>query len=419
MARGVVGRVLHVLRLCSAFEAPPSALDARFVGFNTVGGVQSHAASLTRALDARGVAQTVITTRPPTAPHVARLGQQALVLRLGLPVPRLRQLYALPAAAAASVAAAAADVVHAHFTLDLGLVPIAVGVARAHDLPLVVTIHCSLRHTLEVTDRRTRAIQRGGGALEGWLERRADAVISLTGRLRERLVADGLDPAKLHVIPSGVEPHLFADSSVDPLADVPRPRITFVGRIEPEKDVSTLLHAAARLRRRAEVIVVGDGSGREEVGRLADELGIADRVHVTGFVPRARIPAFLAHSDVVVHPARMEELGNSVVEAMYAGVPVVVSDVGGIPVAHREDGLRVPAGDAAAFAASIDRVLGDAELGSRLGAAASRRARSEYDWDVLAGRVHDVYTRVIATQGGASGGSISPGLPSRSPRTVA
>lgn len=388
---------LRVLRLCSAFEPPASALDARFARFNPVGGVQSHAATLTRALDARGVEQAVVTTRPPTAPHLERVGERARVVRLGLPMPRLRQLYAPPAAVVAAVAGARADVVHAHFTLDLGLVPIAAGVARAHRLPLVVTIHSSLRHTLEVRDRRTRAIQRGGGAVEQWIERRADAVIALTARLRDRLVADGIEPDRLHVIPSGVEAGRFAGPwPDDPLPGLARPRIAFVGRVEPEKDVPTLLRAAARLRHAASVVVIGDGSQREPVARLAAELGLGDRVRVTGFVARDRVAAILAHCDALAQPSRMEELGTGIVEGMYAGLPVVVSDVGGVPVAHGRDGLRVRAGDPAAFAAAIDLLLGDDVLRARLATAGRQRAHAEHDADVLAGRVLEVYLQVVA-----------------------
>src|SRR5215218_1510404 len=77
---------LGVLRLCSVFESPPSALVGRGVKFDPIGGMQNHTAELTRALDRRGVVQTVLTTRPPTAPYFQRLGERARVIRLGLPL---------------------------------------------------------------------------------------------------------------------------------------------------------------------------------------------------------------------------------------------------------------------------------------------------------------------------------------------
>ncbi|HEY0128163.1 MAG TPA: hypothetical protein VGB40_03255, partial [Rubrobacteraceae bacterium] len=77
---------LRVLRLCSVFEPPTSAVSGRGVKFDPIGGMQNHTAELTRALDRRGVVQTVLTTRPPTAPLSERLGDHARVIRLGLPV---------------------------------------------------------------------------------------------------------------------------------------------------------------------------------------------------------------------------------------------------------------------------------------------------------------------------------------------
>src|SRR5918998_658298 len=85
---------IRVLRLCSVFEPPPSALVGRGVKFDPIGGMQNHTAELTRALDRRGVVQTVLTTRPPSAPYFQRLGDHARVIRLGLPVRRFRQLSA-------------------------------------------------------------------------------------------------------------------------------------------------------------------------------------------------------------------------------------------------------------------------------------------------------------------------------------
>jgi glycogen(starch) synthase len=86
---------VRVLRLCSVFEPPASAIEGKGASFDPIGGMQNHTAELTRVLDRRGVLQTVVTMRPPTAPHLQRFGNHARVIRLGLPVRRFRQLYGL------------------------------------------------------------------------------------------------------------------------------------------------------------------------------------------------------------------------------------------------------------------------------------------------------------------------------------
>jgi glycogen synthase len=168
-----------ILRLCSVFEPPDVALAGRGRRFDPIGGMQNHTAQLTRALDRQGVAQRVVTTRPPGAPRVARLGRYAEVRRVGLPLRFARQLYAPAAAIELVGAAASADVLHAHVGEDLAALPVAAAVARRHRLALVVTLHLSLRHTFLPSGLRSAAVKAIGARLEDWGIRRADQVIAL------------------------------------------------------------------------------------------------------------------------------------------------------------------------------------------------------------------------------------------------
>ncbi len=155
--------------------------------------MQNHTAELTRALDRRGVVQTVLTTRPPTAPYFQRLGDHARVIRLGLPIRRFRQLYAPQAAIIAPILAARSDVVHVHLGEDLAVLPIGAAAARFHRLPLVLTIHTSLRYTLAVSDLRSALLKTIGGLIERWGEHSAEAVLVITSRLHRLLLSDGVD----------------------------------------------------------------------------------------------------------------------------------------------------------------------------------------------------------------------------------
>src|SRR5215217_4487672 len=213
--------------------------------------MQNHTAELTRALDRRGVLQTVVTTRPPTAPYFQRLGEHARVIRLGLPVRRFRQLYALQAAVLAPILAARADLVHVHLGEDLAVVPVGAAAARLHRLPLVLTVHTSLRHTLAVGDLRSAILKVIGGPIERWGEHFAEAVLVITPRLRRLLLSDGVEENRVHLIPPGVNPSLFEGPFEDPFTDVGKPRVLFVGRLAPQKGVSTLVAAAGLLSTRA------------------------------------------------------------------------------------------------------------------------------------------------------------------------
>lgn len=396
---------MRILRLCSVFE--PSAEAIHAVRFDPVGGMQTHTGELTRALDERGHQQVVVTTRPPGVPARARFGRYGTVVRLGLPVGFCRQCYAVPAARLVPTLAAHADLLHAHLGEDLAVVPLALAAARRHGLPLVLTVHTSVAHTLAVGDARSLLLKTLGGWLERYGERAADAVITLTPRLAARLVRAGVPAERIHVIPSGVRGALFdgvgdgAGGSVgdrDPLAGVPSPRIVFLGRLHRQKGVDVLLHAVARLAHRdARLVLVGDGPERARLEQLAHRLGLAHRVRFLGFVPHAQVPAVLNAVDALVLPSRYEELGTALLEGLYCGLPVVAACTGGIPdvVTAGVHGLLVPPGDPAALAAALDQVLGDPALRRELSARARDRARA-YTWEVLVDRVLAVYEQALA-----------------------
>jgi glycogen(starch) synthase len=412
---------LHVLRLCSVFEPVPDArppapgtpageLDGRAARFDPIGGMQNHTAALTRCLDARGYQQTVLTSRLAGRRGSSSLGRAGRVDRTGLPVPRLRQLWALAALPAVlrprTPGSRPVDVVHAHQGEDLATLPLARLAARRHRCPLVVTVHCSVGHTLQGRAPRARLLRTVGGWVERSTLRRADAVVVLTDRTAAALRADGVPAERICTIPSGFDTTLFATARGDAFPDAGRPRIGYVGRLAPQKRVDLLVQAFGRMREPADLVIVGDGPERERVRRLAAASPGADRITLTGFVQHTAVPTVLASLDLLVLPSAYEEMGSILVEAMVAGLPVVASDVGGIPEVVRdgETGLLVPPGDAGALATALDRLVADRELRARLATGARARSRG-FAWPHLAGQVAAVYDgarRRDATTGAAA-----------------
>jgi glycogen synthase len=392
---------VHVLRLCSVFEPEPGRLDDRAAGFDPIGGMQNHTATLSRCLDAAGVRQTVLTARLAGPVGVTRLGGHGQVRRVGLPIARLRQLWGWCAAPFVLVARRPVDVVHAHQGEDIATLLLALAARAVHRCPLVVTVHCSVRHTVTGRSPRTRVLRVVGGAVEHHALRRAAAVITLVPHTARLLHDDGVPDARVHVLPSGFDPGLFQGTERDRFPELPRPRIGYVGRLAEQKRPDLLVEAFGRMRDpAAHLVIVGDGPLRRVVRSAVDRSPARDRISVTGFVPHTAVPAVLASLDVLVLPSVYEEMGSILVEAMASGLPVVASRVGGIPdvVVDGETGLLVPPGDADALAAALDELVSDPQRRERLAAAARRRAR-RYSWSELARRVEELYDAARAGEG--------------------
>ncbi|MFQ1001291.1 glycosyltransferase family 4 protein [Modestobacter sp. SSW1-42] len=391
---------MHVLRLCSVFEpiaAPADAgtgLDARTARFDPIGGMQNHTAALTRCLDEQGHRQTVLTSRLAGPRRSDRQGLGALVHRTGARTRRARQLWALAAVPRAlRRTGTPVDVVHAHQGEDLATLLLGRLAARRHRCPLVVTVHCSVGHTLTAHSLHARVVRAVGGSIERRTLRRADAVVVLTARTAAALREDGVPADRISTIPSGFEPAVFERVPAGGRRD--RPRIGYVGRLAAQKRADLLVSAFGAMQQEADLLVVGDGPERERVHRLVRTSPAADRITTTGFVEHSAVPGVLASLDLLVLPSAYEEMGSVLVEAMVAGLPVVASDVGGIPevVVHGETGLLVPPGDVPALTAALDRLVADPALRSRLAEGARERSR-HYSWPHLATRVADVYRRV-------------------------
>jgi 2-deoxystreptamine N-acetyl-D-glucosaminyltransferase/2-deoxystreptamine glucosyltransferase len=400
-------RGLRVLRLCSVFE--PAALTPDAARFDALGGMQNHAAELTRCLDRMGIRQLVLTSRLDGPAGRTRFGQHGQVVRTGLHMRLARQAWAplaawhalggpgaVPALGGGPDGGGPVGLVHAHCGEDIAVLPLARLAAWRHGCPLVVTVHTSVRHTLRVASARTGVLRLVGGLAEGRVLAQADMVIALTRPAAERMLRDGVPEDRIRVIPPGYDPELFAAEPPDPFPDLPRPRVAYIGRIAPQKDVGTLVDAFGRISGKGCLVVVGDGPEREAVERRAR----SGRVHFTGFVEHRKIPAVLRHVDLLVLATRYEELPSVLVEGMAAGLPVVASRVGGIPtlVDHDVNGLLVPPGDAAALAAAITRLLTEPDTAARLSAAA-RRTAGRYSWPALARRVAAVYRELVTLPG--------------------
>jgi glycogen(starch) synthase len=383
---------VHVLRLCSVFEAPAESLS-RAASFDVVGGMQVHTARLTSALDELDVRQTVITAYRPGAPRRERLGLRTSLVRAGFPVRHLRQLYGV-ASIPDVTRAVRPDLVHVHLGEDLAIVPLARWAARRAGAPIVATVHCNLRHTLAAHGPRSAMLRAIGAPMQRGLLGAADAVFVLSDQAAEHLVASGVPASRVRVVPLGVDLDVAA-AAPRPAEMDDRPWVVYAGRLVPEKGVRELVDAVERLDGIG-LLVIGDGPDRSRLEIAIDRMGATDRIRLLGALPHADVQPYLRHADVVVLPSWFEERGRVLLEAMAAGTPVVAARSEGIAATVRDgvNGLLVPRRAPEALASAIGRVLTDARLAASL-AAAGRATAATQPLSALVRDTLDTYRAVL------------------------
>lgn len=287
------------------------------------------------------------------------------------------------------------QVVHSHeFTMAV----YGAAAARRAGARHVITMHGG-RYYAEAWRRR---------AALRWAMRRSAATTAVSGAtavdLRRSL---GVPDDAVRVVPNGIEmPRGRRDNLRRELGvGDDELLIVSIGNLYPVKGHAVLVRALGELEQQGgapswRLAVAGRGEEEGPLRALADDAGIAPRVHLLGF--RSDAPDILAAGDLFVMPSLSEGLPLALVEAMATGLPIVASDVGGIPevVARDREAVLVPAASPPALAAAIRSLLMDPVRRAALGAAAQRRAYRDFS----VGRMGDAYEALYRGAAGAVSG---------------
>jgi glycosyltransferase involved in cell wall biosynthesis len=293
------------------------------------------------------------------------------------------------------------NVVHAHgYKAD-----IYVRLALRGRVPLVSTCH---------TWYDTDPVVTLYGRLDRFVLRTYTRVVAVSEEVRQRLLKAGVSSSRIHMVRNGVDVERFASAapSLPGNADGAL-TVGLVGRLAWEKGVDVFLAAAARvlqLSPATRFVVAGDGSEREKLEKLIDELNIRSSVTMLG--RREDMPSVYASLDVMVSASRQEGLPIAILEGMASGRPIVATPVGEVPVliADQQTGLLVPADDAERLAAAISVLLSDPQMRARFGAAARKRIEAEYSSARMTADYLRVYEEAIEETGGETKVTIARGL---------
>ncbi|MFJ3942326.1 glycosyltransferase family 4 protein [Streptomyces griseoaurantiacus] len=278
------------------------------------------------------------------------------------------------------------DVVHDNQTLGYGLLS-DVGA------PLVTTIHhpITVDRQLELDAaegwQRRASVRRWYGftRMQKRVARRLPSVLTVSGSSQQEIVDHlGVRRERVHVVHIGADTDLFApDASV---AEVPGRIVTTSSADVPLKGLVFLVEALAKVRTEhpgAHLVVVGKRPAEGPVAQAMERYGVEGAVEFVKGISDAELVDLVRSAEVACVPSLYEGFSLPAAEAMAAGTPLVATTGGAIPEVAGPDGetcLAVPPGDAGALATALARLLGDASLRARLGAAGRDRVLRHFTW---------------------------------------
>jgi glycosyltransferase involved in cell wall biosynthesis len=292
-------------------------------------------------------------------------------------------------------------VLHAH---DWLVAHAAIALKHAYRIPLVATIHATEygRHQGNLPGPMQKLIHQ----IEWWLTFESVRTICCSNYMQDEVIRIfELPEDKVSVIPNGIEYDLFrTDAKSEQLRrqfiEPDSRMVFFVGRLVYEKGVQTVIEAMPKVLEEVpdlRFLVAGTGPHTRALQVMIDELGLADKIKLLGFVDADVLVKFYKCADLTVVPSLYEPFGMVVLEAMVAGCPVIVADTGGLKeiVVHEETGLCFKPGNPESLAQAMIRVLKNEDLAQRLTSDAHKFIEEKYNWELIARHTVDIYQRSI------------------------
>lgn len=230
-----------------------------------------------------------------------------------------------------------------------------------------------------------------------WSMARTARLVVPSGFLREIFAQHGMAAT---IVPNVVDLQRFRPGSG---AAAETPHLMVARNLEPLYDNATALRAFAQVRRelpQARLTVAGTGPDAANLQALAAELGITDAVHFAGRLDREAMAALYRECTLSINPSLADNMPNSVLESLASGVPVVSTDVGGVPFLVQDGvtALLVKPGDAHAMAAAILRLLRDPALAQRIAGSGMQEVQ-RYTWERVAPELSAVYRDAVQRAG--------------------
>lgn len=226
----------------------------------------------------------------------------------------------------------------------------------------------------------------------------ANAVLALTDDMK-RIMQD-ICMREIYVVPNGIDLKRFKPSLVRKKERKTK-KIIFVGRLHPEKGIKYLIEAmpiVLQEMENTELLIVGDGIERSRLEEIIETQGINDQIMFTGALQQKKIPEIMYDADVFVIPSLSESFGIVIIEAMAAGLPIIATNVGGIPFIIDEgfNGYLINPKRSDEIANKILFLLQNDKEREIISANNQKKALM-FSWDMVAKKLENIYLSMLKT----------------------
>ena len=293
------------------------------------------------------------------------------------------------------------DVIHAH---DWLVTYAAKSLKQSFNLPMVATIHATeAGRNSGIHDDTQRYIN----DTEWLLTYEATEVIVNSNYMKGHVQGlFGLPFDKISVIPNGINLNNF--TGIDRDYDFRRrfamdneKIILYVGRLVYEKGVQHLISAMPKILENyhdSKLVIAGKGGMIDELKSQVESMGLSNKVYFTGYLNQKEVQKMYKCADVAVFPSTYEPFGIVALEAMLAGIPTVVSDIGGLNeiVEHGVNGMKSYTGNPNSIADSVLSLLFDPQLAMNVTKNAKNKVKDEFNWQKIAQDTHYIYELAIS-----------------------
>ncbi len=283
------------------------------------------------------------------------------------------------------------DLIHSHWLLPQGIVGALIQmtlkiphIASVHGTDIhIIHSHRSLHPLLQFISKNTN-------------------FITTNSNHSSRLVQDIISHTSTRVIPMGIDSKEFTEYSINNQSE--KKTILFVGRLITWKGVHILIEATNILKEKKcniQVMIVGDGPNRDELINFSKRMMVDSIVHFLGKISRHELLSYYKMADVfvlpsILHKNQTEGLGVVLLEAMASGIPVIGSNIGGIPdiIENKVNGLLVPPGDPVALANSIYYIINNPDRSEKFKDEGFFTVKNRFSWSVISTQFIELYQKI-------------------------